>query len=103
MKRWIWSVAAAAACLLGNSGAKAEYVIIRVILNKSAMSTPASSGGFLGGPGAPGMPGGMGGALGFGGGIGGPPKPGGPGGPPGAGPGPGGVGMVGSDGPPAVD
>ena len=47
MKRWIW---AATACLIGASAANAEYVIIRVLLNKG----PSTGGGISGGPGFPG-------------------------------------------------
>ena len=45
MRKWIWAATAAAACLLGASSANAEYVIIRVVLNKSAMTPPALAAG----------------------------------------------------------
>src|SRR5262245_2640104 len=106
MKRWIWAVTA---CLAVAPAAKAEYTIIRVILNKQAFGTENSgmagmpgAPGFPGGPGGPGIPGfpgapGPGGGFRGGSGPGGPGFPGmpGPGGPPGGGfngggPGPGG-------------
>jgi hypothetical protein len=105
MKRWIWAVTA---CLAGTSAVNAEYVIIRVVLNKQALApNTGNTGGAPGAPGFPGspspggpggFPGGPGGGMRGGGGPGGfpgSPSPGGPGGFPG---GPGG-GMRGGGGP----
>lgn len=86
MKRWISAVVM---CLFGASAANAEYVIIRVLLNKgpagghsTSPSGPGNPGGMIGGPPpGPGIPGAPGGMLGM---IGGPPPgpgiPGAPGG-----------------------
>jgi Protein of unknown function (DUF1570) len=80
MKRFLW---ATTALLAVTTAANADYVILRVILNRSgATGQPGAPGGQQfgnqgGPPGMPGMPGGPGGP-------GGPPgMPGGPGGPPG--------------------
>ncbi|HJZ92355.1 MAG TPA: hypothetical protein VKE40_15875, partial [Gemmataceae bacterium] len=71
MKRWIWAVAA---CLIGASAANAEYIILRVILNRGPGGTAQPPGMGEGGPGVPGYPGeGPGGPGG--------PGPGFPGGP----------------------
>ena len=103
IKHWMWAVAA---CLIAAPAANAEYMIIRVILNKNALNTGTSSTGgpnFPGFPGVPGFPGFPGGPPGGGmiGGPIGPGRPGGPGGPPGGGMigGPGGPSMPGRPGP----
>lgn len=69
MKHWLW---AAAAMLAISSISRAEYVVIRVLLNSS--NGGATTPGGPGGPGGPGMPGPGAGFIGNGGG-----SPGGPG------------------------